>query len=114
MNIKSAIAKRPSVFLMSLVLAMGITLATFFYQRYGPFMGQYGNLCGPVGSGQLCIRYVLQAGWPLPYVFDIPTISVPYKLCIIEDEMNFGFFALDVCFFTSLVNVVLQLSNRRK
>jgi hypothetical protein len=113
MNIKSAIAKRPSVFLMTVVLAMGITLATFFYQRSGPFMGEYGNTCGPVDSGQLCIAPVLQAGWPLPYVFDVPTVSVPHKLYA-EDEVNFGFFALDVCFFTSLVTVVLQLSNRRK
>ena len=72
-------------------------------------MGIYGNMCGPGDTGELCIEPIFQAGWPLPFVFDIPTISVPMKLHF-EDEFNFGFFALDVAFFASFLNVVWRLN----
>lgn len=108
-----SVTQRISIFLMILALAIGITLSTFTYQRYGPFMGVHGNSCGSGDTGELCIEPVLQAGWPLPYVFDSPTISVPEKL-FTEDELNLGFFALDVAFFACCVNTVWQLFEKRK
>lgn len=104
---KGARIKRIGASILLLAVATGITLTTFFYQRYGPFMGVHGNMCGPAEGGQLCIAPVLQAGWPLPYLFDSPTISVPEKL-FLEDDLHVGFFALDICFFASLASLIGQ------
>jgi hypothetical protein len=96
------VARKLRTLLLVLLPAIGLTLATLVYQQYGPIMGEHGNACGPVDSGQLCIAPVLQAGWPLPYLFDNPTISVPDKL-FIEDKVNAGFLAVDVLFFACII-----------
>jgi len=94
--------KRTGLSLLVLVLATGATLATFLHQQDGPFTGVYGNVCGPSYANVLCIRPVLQAGWPMPYAFDNPGIAVPDSLDF-EDDFHPGFFAVDVWFFACII-----------
>ncbi len=94
-------------FLLALALAVALALSTALYQRHGPFMGVFGNMCGPAEGGQLCIAPVLQGGWPLPYLFDNPGVSVRDTLSL-EDKLDFGFFLLDVWFFAGTILTLRQ------
>jgi hypothetical protein len=103
MNIKKASLPIWILFVAILIAAGSVT-----YQQDGPFMGVHGNMCGPAEGGQLCIAPVLQGGWPVPFLFDSPTLSVPDTL-FIEDDMNWGFFCVDVVFYIVIGQVLFSL-----
>jgi len=75
-------------------------------------MGVFGNLCGPGDTGELCIRPILQGGWPLPYLLDFPGVSVPGRLYFLEDDFYFGFFVIDLFFFACFINSIWMLLKR--
>jgi hypothetical protein len=99
-------------YLIVLLLGIICTFVTITYQKKGPFMGVYGNLCGPDDTGELCIRPILQGGWPLPYLLDFPGVSVPGRLSFLEDDFYFGFFMIDFFFFACCINLIWNLIKR--
>jgi hypothetical protein len=99
-------------YLIIFILAIICSLVTFAVQNKGPFMGVYGNLCGPGDSGELCIRPILQAGWPLPYLLDFPGVSVPGRLAFLEDDFYFGFFMVDIFFFAFIIKLIWNVKKR--
>jgi len=105
-KVKTRLLKK---YLIILLLALVFTIVTIIYKKNGPFMGVYGNLCGPGNTGELCIKPILQAGWPLPYLLDYPGVSVRGRLSILEDDFYFGFFTLDVFFFACCINMIWKL-----
>jgi hypothetical protein len=92
--------------LVILSIAIVITLATFAIQRHGPEIGTYGNVCGSTGD-QPCTHILLNAGYPLGYVFDNPSVSVRDKLMpIIEDEFRIIPFILDTIFYAVALSLL--------
>lgn len=98
--------KRTKRVLIFLLLAIMFTLASFAIQRYGPEVGTYGNVCGPTGD-QACTHVLLNAGFPLGYIFDNPSISVRDQLMpIIEDEFRIIPFLLDTVFYAVILSLL--------
>jgi hypothetical protein len=56
-------------------------------ERTGPELARYGNMCGPSHSDP-CLAPALQGGFPFPYLFDAPGVSVVGKLSFGEDELR--------------------------
>ena len=69
-------------------------------QRHGPDQAVFCALGKSVdGHDIYCPRPVLNAGWPAPYVFDRPGISVENKIGIPEDDFRTWPLVADVAFF---------------
>jgi hypothetical protein len=98
--------KRSKRILIILLSAIMFTLASFAIQRYGPEVGTYGNVCGPSGD-QACTHVLLNAGFPLGYIFDNPSVSVRDQLMpIIEDEFRIIPFLLDTAFYALILSLL--------
>jgi len=91
---------RPDIKL-ALVACMLAGLSYFIYQRIGPAIGVYGTECG-VPPNHRCYGPVLAAGFPLQYIVDIPTISVPGSLGW-EDGFRGISLLLDVLIYAAVI-----------
>lgn len=111
-----AIRARAYLICLSFLLAFTLTVGSFFLQRNGPELIEFGNLCGSLPN-ELCYEPVLKGGFPIAYVFDAPGISVPRQLGP-EDSFSLGAFALDLAiyFFLGLVAIggVSHRGSKRK
>jgi hypothetical protein len=67
--------------------ALVLALLSSEIERTGPELAQYGNLCGASYS-EACMKPVLNAGFPFPYLFDAPGVSVEGKLSFVEDRLR--------------------------
>jgi hypothetical protein len=92
------------VFLMGYLLA---GLSAFVYQRTGPAIGVYGTECGEPPN-HLCYGPVLGAGFPLQYVVDRPTISIPQKLGL-EDNVRGLSLAIDILVYSVAIFLSYKL-----
>ena len=69
-------------------------------QRHGPDQAIFCALGRSVdGYDIYCPRPVLNAGWPAPYLFDRPGISVEEKIGVPEDDFRAWPFVADVAFY---------------
>jgi hypothetical protein len=88
---------------MCIGLSIALASLSFIVQRYGPETGICGNVCGP-NQNEWCVCPLLNAGFPLGYVFDIPATSVRNQLVpFIEDEFRLVPFIIDVLFYVVAV-----------
>jgi hypothetical protein len=79
----------------SLIIGLGLTCASFFYQRMGPEIGQYGTECVPIEN---CFGPLLGGGFPLQFVVNQPGHTSQTALDL-WDELRFAPFALDFLLF---------------
>jgi hypothetical protein len=88
----------------ALLSALSLTLLSVLFERKGPELAPYGNLCGPQ-SNELCLEPVLNGGLPFAYLFDEPGTSVERKLHLLGDEFRPLPFASDftIYFFLCLL-----------
>ena len=79
-----------------------LTLASSWVERFGPDQAVYCAL-GKSSDGHeiWCPEPVLNGGWPAPFLYDRPGISVERQLSVFEDDFraapffaDFGCFAL--------------------
>jgi hypothetical protein len=104
--------------LVGLLAASACLLAvtSVLFERVGPELVQYGNLCGSGGNGP-CFEPVLSGGFPLPYLFDTPGVSVERKLSFGEDTLRLGALVLDTALYflvlLLLANYVPRLRSAR-
>lgn len=96
-------------------LSIIFTAVSFTFQRFGPEVGVYGNVCGP-SEDQLCLRPKFNGGFPLGYVFDNPATSVRDQLTpFVEDDFRILPFLLDVLFYgVVLYSISLGLKKIRQ
>ena len=84
--------------------AFALTIATSRIERLGPDQAVYCALGKSVDGHQIwCPEPVLNAGWPAPYLYDTPGISVERKLHFMEDSLRTGPFLADSAFFALLL-----------
>jgi hypothetical protein len=100
-------------FFVAFTLAFVLALLSVEIERVGPEQGVYSNLCGPKAD-QLCYKQLLNGGFPVPYLFDAPGISVEDQLAFFEDRFRPGAFAIDVAIYFVLVAFVIQVVWRRR
>lgn len=96
---------------VALLLAAALALSSVFVQRTGPEQVQQGNLCGPRLSDP-CYEPQLKGGFPFPYLFDSPGVSVAGKLSFFEDSFNPWAFIVDAALYFAAVLLVARSSVR--
>jgi len=96
--------------LLSLIISFGLALGSFLYQRIGPAKGFVGTECS--NPQHRCYQPVLNGGFPLPFVIDRPTVSLPNVLYI-EDEIRVWAFLTDMLFYWILLVVTRKLIMRQ-
>ena len=94
----------------SLVIAFALTIYSSNIQRVGPAIRGFGNVCGPSGE-ERCYEPVLNAGFPLPYFFDNPSISARGNLSLLEDEFRILPFLIDFYLF-GIVSLAMLFAGR--
>jgi hypothetical protein len=96
---------------IALLGAISLTVLSIRFERKGPELAPYGNLCGPQ-SNELCLEPVLNAGLPFAYLFDQPGTSVERRLFLFEDQFRVIPFTLNVAVYF-LVFCLLAFFSRR-
>ena len=87
-----------------LVLALLLALTSCQVQRHGPDHGIYCALGKSVdGYDIFCPKPKLNGGWPAPFLFDRPGISVENALFVVEDDFRWEPFLADVGFYLALL-----------
>lgn len=109
-GMKKLLAK-PGLLILSLIAALTFALLSANFERIGPELTHYGNLCGPDGSGP-CYKPALKGGFPVPYLFDQAGVSVERQLAFIEGEFFVGAFILDVAAYFFIVLFAIRLVSR--
>jgi hypothetical protein len=97
------------------LIALLLASLSVFVERRGPDLVQYGNLCGQSGD-EPCTRPALSGGFPLPFLFDVPGISVENQLAFFEDDFAPAAFVFDCVAYalaTGLLFHVVRRSVRR-
>ncbi|HWH18883.1 MAG TPA: hypothetical protein VNT77_11245 [Allosphingosinicella sp.] len=83
----------------ALVLAALLALASSWIERRGPDHGVYCALGKVNGIDVYCPEPKLNGGWPAPFLFDKPGISVEWQLAFVEDDFRFWPFVANVAFY---------------
>jgi len=100
-----------AIVITSLVIAFALTIYSSNLQRVGPAIRGFGNVCGPSGE-ERCYEPVLNAGFPLPYFFDNPSISARGNLALLEDDFRILPFLVDVDLI-GIVSLAMLFAGRR-
>lgn len=109
----------PIRMLGSLALATTLALGSCAVQRHGPDQAIYCALGKSIdGHDIFCPKPVLNGGWPAPYAFDRPGISVENRIGFPEDDFRWWPFVADVAFYQllllGLMQAIARLPRRRR
>ncbi|WP_097093107.1 hypothetical protein [Novosphingobium sp. Chol11] len=98
------------------VVGLGALLLAGFsaaVQRHGPDQAIFCALGkSKEGFDIYCPKPVLNAGWPAPYLFDRPGISVENRIGIPEDDFRFWPFTANIAFYWLLLAGIRRISGR--
>ncbi len=84
--------------------ALTLAIASSWIERYGPDQAVYCALGKSADGHEIwCPEPVLNAGWPAPFLYDTPGISVERQLSFMEDSFRSGPFLADSAFFALLL-----------
>ena len=106
---------RPGRLLLAVLAATLLAALSVLVQRRGPELAATGNLCGP-RMDEICWAPRVNGGFPLPFLFDNPGVSVPDQLGIGEDDFRWPPFLADVLFWLLLLLLLARtgrLASRR-
>ena len=82
-------------------------------QRHGPDQAVYCALGKSLdGYDIFCPRPVLNGGWPAPFAFDRPGISVEDRIGFPEDDFRPWPFVADVAFFVVILEALRRVTRR--
>ena len=87
--------------------AFVLTIASSGLERFGPDQAVYCAL-GKSSDGHeiWCPEPVLNGGWPAPYLYDSPGISVERQLSFVEDSFRPGPFLANLAFYALLLGLL--------
>lgn len=109
MNIYSVSLLRSS---LALAPAVALTVLSSIVQQEGPELESYGNLCGPAAN-ENCYKPALKGGFPAPYLFDAPGVSIERQLSFGEDNLHPIAFALDTAVYWAAVMLAVWFTKRQ-
>ena len=95
---------RPTV--LAFAIASTLALMSVLFERIGPELVQFGNLCGPTSSDP-CYRPVLKGGFPFAYLFDTLGVSVQGKLSFAEDTLHPVALLLDIIVYLAAILLLI-------
>jgi hypothetical protein len=92
------------IYVILLAAAFFIATSSCAIQRHGPDQAIYCSL-GKTRDGFdiFCPEPVLNGGWPAPFAFDRPGISVEDRISFFEDDLRAWPFIADVAFYFMLL-----------
>lgn len=101
------------VALLSAIAAVGIAGGSCAIQQHGPDQAIYCAL-GKSRDGYdiYCPKPVLNGGWPAPFAFDRPGISVEDKIAFPEDDFRFWPFVSNVAFYLLIILSLMHCLRR--
>lgn len=99
-------------FILSFVLAFASALLSVLVQSEGPELASYGNMCWPTAN-EGCYQPVLKGGFPLPYLLDMPGVSVEHQLAFGEDTLHRVNLVLDIAIHWSTILFLIWFVSRR-
>src|SRR5688572_31550688 len=86
-------------------IAIALASLSVVYERPSNDSSIVGNLCGPLAN-EPCVERRLAAGFPLAYLYDRPSISVPGAIHLVEDEFRFLPFVLNILIYFGVLLLV--------
>ncbi len=99
------------------IAALVLALASSHIARNGPDHGIYCAIGKVNGIDVYCPEPKRNGGWPAPYLFDSPGISIERQISFFEDDFRPGPFWANVAFYLLLLlglqRVVARLRHRR-
>ena len=97
---------------VALLIAIAFALLSVKFQRTGPELVQYGNLCGQSFS-EPCYEPVLKGGFPFAYLFDAPGVSRERQLAFVEDTLHPVALAFDIAVYFTVILTLAAVVARR-
>jgi hypothetical protein len=93
--------------------ALILTAASSWIERFGPDQAVYCAL-GKSSDGHeiWCPEPVLNGGWPAPFLYDRPGISVERQLSVFEDDFRAGPFFADFGCFALILLLLSQAAQK--
>lgn len=102
----------------AVIIAAVLAFASSMIERYGPDHGVYCALGKINGIEVYCPKLKLNGGWPAPFMYDQPGVSVEGQLFIAEDDFRGGPYIANISFYflilLGLDTVATWLWRRRK
>jgi hypothetical protein len=95
----------------ALVVAIILAVLSVSIERIGPEPVEYGNMCGPQGNDP-CYKPALKGGFPVPYLFDAPGVSVERKLSFGEDQLSAGALLVDIAVYFVAILLAARVAAR--
>ena len=94
-------------------LALALASLSVIYERPTDEVAVAGNVCGP-STNEPCVERRLGAGFPLAYLYDRPSISVPGAIHVVEDEFRALPFALNILIYFSILLLTFRIIEVRR
>ena len=88
------------------ILAAGLAFMSSAIERRGPDHGVYCAIGKVNGLDVYCPELKLNGGWPAPFLFDTPGVSMEWKLSIGEDDFRVAPYLADIAFYFLILLMV--------
>lgn len=95
---------------LATILAAGLAFMSSIIERRGPDHGVYCAIGKVNGVDVYCPELKLNGGWPAPFLFDRPGVSVEWKLSIGEDDFRAGPYLADAAFYFLILLMIDTLA----
>ena len=94
-------------------IALAFTSLSVIYERRSDEVAVVGNVCGP-STNEACLERRLAAGFPLAFMYDRPSISVPGAINFAEDEFRARPFVLNVLIYLGILVFIFRFIEWRR
>jgi hypothetical protein len=89
-----------------------LTLTSSFIHQNGPETAQYSNLCEITGDNS-CHELIIKGGFPIPYLFDKPGVSIEHQISIFEDDFLIDKFLIDLLIINTVIFILFELMKNK-
>jgi hypothetical protein len=87
-------------------MAACLALLSAMIERRGPDHGVYCAIGKINGVDVYCPELKLNGGWPAPFLYDTPGVSVEWKLSVGEDDFRAGPYMANFAFYLLILLAV--------